>query len=152
MEKIKKILLLLVLSQSFAKVTCDDLPGLWWGDMHDEMHLMLDDAMPVVFKIEKKSDTFIGQFQLKDDVPGISSRLWKAKCDQGELTQVFLVDPKAQNCGIQSKDIVLGQTLEMTLNWQNAMMDTTLKVDLVPLKTKFIEKPNVIEHQSKTCH
>ena len=152
MEKIRQCFLLLLFSQAFATLGCDELPGIWWGYMSDEMHLMLDESVPVVFKVEKKEDQYIGQFQFINDVPAISSRFWIATCDQGQIKNVYFIDSMHNQCGIQSKDIVLDHALEMTLNWQNAMIDTTLKVDLVRLKKKLIEKPNLAEHHPKTCH
>ena len=75
MEKIRQCFLLFVLSPSFAQLTCNDLPGVWWGQMSDKTHLMLEESVPVLFSVERKENQYIGQFKLMYDVPGISSRI-----------------------------------------------------------------------------
>lgn len=153
MEKIRKYLFLSLLSQTFANMVCEDLPGVWWGMMQDKTHLLLDDSVPVIFNVEKKDNQYIGQFQFMHDVPSITSRIWMADCDNGVLSNVYFVDPTQNSCGIASKDISLENTLKMTVNWQNAMMDAELAVRLVPLQKKPVITPDSLSKRlPQTCH
>lgn len=152
-KKIGQCLFILCCTQAFAELTCHDLEGLWWGTMTDESHLMLDDPIVVLFKIKKNQDQYIGQFEMMPENSSISSRVWFANCKEGELNNMYFIDPKNNFCGIASKDVSLAENLEMVLNWQNAMVDTKLKVSLVPLKDKDINKFGFsLKNRPMTCH
>ena len=153
MEKIRKYWFLLLLGQAFAQLTCDDLSGVWWGSMQDKTHLMLDEPIPVLLHIEKKQGRYIGQFELLQDVPSISSRIWVAQCEQGIIKNVYFLDPKNNFCGIASPNVELKDGMRMALNWQSAMMDAELAVNLMPLQNKAEIKQGMLSISSpQTCH
>ena len=153
MEKIIKFVLFCLSSQGFAMLSCDHLEGIWWGEMSDESHLILDNPMPVVMKIKKNRDWYIGRFEMMVDKPSITSYRLLAKCQDGVINQIHFVDPKNSYCGIPSQAVMLNDPLKMELKWQNAMIDTKLHVNLVSIDkdTQDLYYPEKM-HLPETCH
>jgi|TARA_X000000950_G_C13882216_1_gene647323 hypothetical protein len=153
MQIISRLLIVLCFSHAMADVSCERLSGTWWGTITDETHLMFDEPTPVLMYIEKKEDWYYGQLQLLDPKPAITKYLWSAHCDNGMIKQISFTSTQNNGCGVRSEDVKLDDPLHMTLKWQNAMIDTTLRLVLTPAQNDITLADNhIIENPPKTCH
>ena len=92
---------------------------------------MFDEPTPVLMYIEKEIG-IMGSTIIRSK-PAITKYLWSAHTN-GMIKQISFTSNQNNGCGVRSEDVKLDDPLHMTLKWQNAMIDTTLRLVLTLLR------------------